>query len=626
MCGIAGFKTDRPVPDGTLGAMLAALRHRGPDSEGRHVSGDYTGGMRRLAINGLSTGDQPLFNEDKTVALLYNGEIYNSPELRRQLEARGVRFRSGSDGEVICHLYAIHGEALFELLDGMYAAALWIEPERKLILARDIPGEKPLYYAELPGGGLAFASELKSLSRFPGLDLGLSPQALWDFPTFLWVPEPDTVFRSIKAVPRGHLLVADGAGLRLRPIPNRFGSGTAWSSDAGLLEETRRVVEEAVSSRLLSEVPVGAYLSGGLDSSIIVSLAAARLPELSTFTIGFENVTDPYHGLADESAQAESLARALGTRHHTLRVTAADFRRDLRLFAHFGDQPFSVSSALGILAIARLAREQGIKVLLSGDGADECFGGYSWYHHLEQASGPGKGLREGRVSFQDTGLDPAERLRALRAYDGPLRAWAWHYYAAEDEKGLLFHPDVRAASRPSARHFEDYRPGSDWSGEDFIRQDRAFYFPNEMLRKLDRMTMAFSVEGRVPFAAPAVQAHAAKLRLGEMVRPGVLKWALRRAFAPLLPDEVVQRPKHGFNVPIDHWLKGQWSDLVEEAFSPGSALGRSGLIHPGSARAASDLLASATRLNGHTIFSYIMLNLWLEEFFHGDHRGDRTEP
>src|SRR5687767_10253877 len=222
MCGIAGYKVSRRIYAGVLPAMVQALVHRGPDASGFHDAGDFAAGMRRLSINDLPTGGQPLFNEDRSVVLLYNGEIYNSPLLRRDLEAKGYRFRTHSDGEVICHMYAEHGARLFERLDGMFAAALWIESERKLILARAIPGEKPLYYATLSGTEVVFASEIKALVQFPGLDLALDEQALWDFPTFLWVPEPRTVYRGIQALPRSHLLIADGAGLRLQPYANRF--------------------------------------------------------------------------------------------------------------------------------------------------------------------------------------------------------------------------------------------------------------------------------------------------------------------------------------------------------------------------------------------------------------------
>lgn len=618
-----------PRPDAVLERMVEALRHRGPDASGFLLRPGYRAGMRRLSINDLSGGGQPLYNEDQSVALVYNGEIYNSPALRQGLERRGHRFRTHSDGEVICHLWEEEGDALFDRLDGMFAAALWIEAEQKLILARDIPGEKPLYYAQLSNTDLAFASELKSLRQLDVLDQSLDHQALWDYPTFLWVPEPATGLRAVRALPRGHILVADASGIRLRayagphPLPAN-GVGEPLS-DAEAVAQTRAVVTRAVESRLLSDVPLGAFLSGGLDSSIVATLAARRVPGLSTFTIGFEDVADPYHGLADESPYAEALAKKLGTRHRTIRVTAQDFRASLRDFCRYGDQPFSVSSGLGILAVCGAARNAGIKVLLTGDGADECFGGYSWYAHLN-ALGPlpqGQG-QPPRVSFQNVGLPVDERLRAMSGYTLPGRLWAWHYYASEPEKAAIFHPDVAAAAQSSLRHFPGGNGGPDgarnddaaartWTARETIRQDRGLYFPQEMLRKADRMSMAHSVEARVPFAAPEVLALAERLSDSQLVRGGELKWALRRAFEDVLPPEVLARPKHGFNVPIDHWLRGQWADLIDEALGPGSRLAREGLVRKEAADVARRLLADKTRLSGHTIFSFITLNTWLEE-------------
>ncbi|MBM3451487.1 MAG: asparagine synthetase B, partial [Armatimonadetes bacterium] len=231
MCGIAGFTTRRSPDPIVLERMVDALTHRGPDSAGFFRSGRYCAGMRRLSINDVDGGDQPLYDESGSVVLLYNGEIYNSPQLRRDLQAEGYTFRTRSDGEVICHLYHEHGEDLFEHLDGMFAAALWIEPEQKLILARDIPGEKPLYFARLPDDGVAFASELGSLARFPGLDLSIDRQALWDFPTFAWIPEPRTVYRGVEALEPAHILIATERGIRVRRYRNPFNAAPLPASE-----------------------------------------------------------------------------------------------------------------------------------------------------------------------------------------------------------------------------------------------------------------------------------------------------------------------------------------------------------------------------------------------------------
>lgn len=620
MCGITGYKTNSDVDEHVLKSMLQALYHRGPDSEGIYKNGEYCAGVRRLSVNDLETGDQPLFNRDKSVVLLYNGEIYNSPKLRRELKNKGYRFSTRSDGEVICYLYEEYGDDLFEYLDGMFAVALWVEREKKLILARDIPGEKPLYYAQLSKKELVFASELKSLTLFPNLDLTLNYQGLWDFLTFLWIPQPATAYKSVMALPKSHLLIADNNGIRVRPYNNKFNKREFDLSDVTVIEETKRVVKEAVESRLLSDVPVGSFLSSGLDSSVIAALASKALPNLSTYTIAFEDVHDPYHGKADESAYAEKYAKMLCAKHRTIRVTSNDFRKDILNFSKNADQPFSVSSALGILAVARAAHEDGVKVLLSGDGADECFGGYSWYSFLHYDGIIQKeDYVKDSMSFQNFGLDLQTRLSRLFAYSPQKRAWAWHYYASEVEKTNLYNPAMFRDVKSSLRFFYDFNKYNIWRPEDFIKQDRDFYLTNEMLQKVDLMTMAYSVEGRCPFTAPAVLSHADKLKSSHMLKGNTLKWALREAFSDLLPEEVSRRPKHGFNVPIDHWLKNDWADLFDETFCGDSSLVKMGIIHKKSREVAYSMLHDKYRLNGHTIFSLIMLNIWLENNRHGNY-------
>ena len=619
MCGIAGaFSIRRKLHRDVLGRMLQRLLHRGPDSSGYHSSGPFLAGMRRLKINDLETGDQPLFNASKSVALLYNGEIYNSPDLRRQLESKGVAFRTRSDGEVICHLYDRVGETCFGLLDGMFAAALWDEKEQKLILARDLPGEKPLYYAELPDG-VAFASDISSLALFPELDLRLNRRAVWDFLTFSWIPEPETIYRGIKALLPGQMLVVTASGTRLQHFENRLCAPSLDKDapDEEVLAVVRETVVQSIRSRLLSDVPVGSFLSGGLDSSIVASVASKEIPKLKTFTIGFDDKEDLYHGNADESAQAEEFARRLGTEHHTIRVASKDFRELISPFVHYSGQPLAVSSALGIYSIASVARAQGIRVLLSGDGADEAFGGYSWYPHFA----PNAGCRAETlddVSFLSLDRSTKERVTIVSSYSGPLQAWAWHYYASEREKESIFSTDLAQEALSSIRWFEAYQPrGEGWTPEEFIRQDRKFYFVNEMLQKVDRMTMACSVEGRPPFAAPRVTALAEQLRMKHFVRDGQLKWALRSAFSNDLPAAIVSRPKHGFNVPLDYWFRTEWADLVEEALCPASALSRHGLIKKDALEFVRRLLNEKRRIAGHTVFALVILNRWLETEFRG---------
>ena len=607
MCGIAGFFDDKGNHLARLREMLEPLVHRGPDSRGDYQDQNFVMGMTRLSINGLVDGNQPLYNESKSVAVVYNGEIYNSAFLRSNLESRGFKLNSTSDGEVLCHLYELYGLDMFEHLDGMYAVALWDSERRRLVLGRDRLGEKPLYYMSDGPGRFCFASEIKAVQRYVGEKLTLDKQALWDFPTFLWVPEPQTIYEEVLALPPGSILVCDDTGNRLKEIQDRTPQPPANLAFDDLVALTRETVTEAVISRLLSEVPVGAFLSGGLDSSIVTAVMARELGEIETFSVAFEDMADPYGGHLDESEYSKLVSRHLGVRHNVTYLQPDDLKQGLDDFAYHADQPFGVSSGLGIQAVAAEAYNRGIKVLLSGDGADECFGGYDWYLYLG-ADEPG-GSQGVELSMQDTGVALDERLASIRRTAPKDRALAWHYYATESDKAGLFSGDAVDGHQPSRRHFSDL--ANDSAPVAYIAHDRRFYFRNEMLRKLDRMTMAKSIEARVPFAAPPVMALADTLQYQEMVHGGELKAPLRKAFSDMLPEEIIARPKHGFNVPIDHWLKNEWSDLLERTFAPGSALMRQGFIRKDSDAAAREMLHSPSRLSGHTLFCFIMLDIWL---------------
>jgi asparagine synthase (glutamine-hydrolysing) len=616
MCGIAGYLSRKSLNEKTISRMLEAIRHRGPDESSEYHFDNYHVGMTRLAINDSAHGSQPLRNGNRKVVVMYNGEIYNSPQLREQLEAKGYSFRTRSDGEVICHLYDEYKENLFGLLDGMFAIALWDESCRTLLLARDSMGEKPLYYSKLKSGDVVFASEIKAFRYFEGIDLTLNRQALWDYPTFLWIPEPATVYNEIAAIPRKHFLKVTSDSINLIHYELQLNNESLSPLDDNeAIVETRRIVDEAVRSRLLADVPIGSFLSGGLDSSIVTALAIRELGAIDTFSVSFDKIADPYHGVSDESEAAASFAQKLGSNHHTIRVTANSFRESLDHFCFNGDQPFAVSSGLGVLAVAKEAKKNDIKVLLSGDCADELFGGYSWYSKLELPISSGQNLfDQGVISYQNFGLTEYERLNFLAGYTAQQRAWAWHYYADEREKGAIFSREWQEGLSSSLRFFSNFDLADKWEPIQYVLQDRDFYLPNEMLRKLDRMTMAYSVEGRVPFAAPAVVRHAKRLNYSQMVRGESLKWVLRKAYADILPQEIIDRPKHGFNVPIDHWLQNEWHDLFKETFSPESALYKHGMLSEHAYTVAQNMLRDKERLNGHTLFCFMTLNRWLEKF------------
>ena len=524
MCGIAGWINVPTSNLAPLKRMLDLVRHRGPDETQMYSDKNFAAGMVRLSINGLSNGSQPLWSFSGRIALFYNGEIYNSPILRNDLENKGIRFQSDSDGEVLSHLFDLEGPEAFNKLDGMFAAALWNRESETLTLVRDIPGEKPLYYGNHPSGGTVFASELKAFAALPCMNFTLNRQSIRDFPTFLWVPEPETIFDEIKSLPRGYYLETSSTEKARIFSYKEDLSSSLFTSEEEAIHEIRKTCDQSIDARLLSEVRLGAFLSGGLDSSIIATQAARKLPSLTTFCIGFEAADDPYHGEADESAAAEETAKLIGSTHHTIRVRASDFRNSLQSFCWHGDQPFAVSSGLGILHVAQKAKEEGIKVILSGDGADECFGGYSWYEHLAIKNQCVKANQPSPVLFaHDVGLTLTERLESVTHLPGPERARAWHYYASEDDKDELFNKDFIEDLQSSTRIFSNWKNDAEWKPEDFVSQDRDCYLPFEMLRKVDRMTMAHSVEARTPFTSPAVLALSKRIPYSMMTSSGVLK-------------------------------------------------------------------------------------------------------
>lgn len=609
MCGIAGNIGNKNFHEEHLRKMLTSIKHRGPDQTSIYQNGPLQSGMVRLSINDLDNGHQPLSNNENTISVMYNGEIYNFPQLKKHLAQLGIYPQSHSDGSVIPYLFELYGTKAFEMLNGMYAISLWDSKEQSLYLVRDLCGEKPLYYS-IKNNSLTYASELKAFKYDSNVSNKLNTQAIWDMPTFLWIPEPETIYKEIHALPKGHILKYSQGKVNITPFEynDTTPNISSWSKP-DKLNYIHEIVTQVIKDRLISDVPVGCFLSGGLDSSIITSIASKNLDHLNTFTIGFDDSQDVYHGNADESQDAAYLADLLGTTHHTIRVSEADFRSQLDDLTIFGDQPFAVSSGLGILSISQLAKAKGIKVLLSGDGADECFGGYSWYQHLQASKITGDHFDLG-LDYQSLNATQEEKVSAISQLNPAGQQFAWHYYASENLKSQLFSSDFSTHCLDSKRHFNKFKEGS-WVPMDFIHQDRDFYFTNEMLKKADRMSMRHSIEIRAPFAAPEIQSISSQLTYADCVDGSQLKHLLRSAFKNELPMEVINRPKHGFNVPIDFWLQDKWKDLVEETFESNSKLNQLGLLKSNSLKNAQELVHSKEHINGHSIFSFIMLNKWL---------------
>jgi asparagine synthase (glutamine-hydrolysing) len=564
MCGIAGelsLRADRPVGADGVKRMLAALRHRGPDSEGTY--GDPMGrialGMRRLAIVDLFTGEQPIFNEDRSVACVFNGEIYNFLDLRRELEAGGHIFRSQSDTEVIVHLYEEAGVRCVDRLRGMFAFAIWDERAGMLMLARDRLGEKPLYYIDA-GGRLAFASELDALVRLPGVPRHIDPEALDLYLTYSYVPAPHSIYRHIRKLPPAHVLtVRDGqlALCRYWRVPEGPPSS---ASRAELVVSLRAKLAESVRIRLMSDVPIGCFLSGGTDSSAVVALMAAGSPKpVKTFSIGFREAR------FNELAYARMVARHFGTEHFEYMVEPEAAAVLPELARQFGE-PHGDASALPTWHLARLTRQH-VTVALTGDGGDELFAGYPWYRNaarLDRLAGltpawataamarlPSPGDRLRRLGRR-LAMTPAERFASLRSF------------LEEEAKRTLYAPALLAARGVAACRYliDPYEAGRGDRLARQLRTDLMTYLPEDLLVKVDRMTMAHSLEARPPLLDHELVEFCARIPATLKLGAGGAKLIFRDAIRELFPPGFLERPKMGFSIPVASWLRHELRDTV----------------------------------------------------------------
>jgi asparagine synthase (glutamine-hydrolysing) len=600
ICGIAGGEARR------LDGMLRSLVHRGPDSGGAHVDGDVALGARRLSIIDLAGGDQPIENEDGTLVVVQNGEIYNYPELRRELERAGHAFRTDCDTEVHLHLYEEHGAEYPRLLRGMFAVALWDAPRRRLLLARDRYGIKPLYYRRA-GRTLEFASELRALPRGE-VDL----DALEAFLTFNSIPAPFSIFRDVRKLPAGHVLVwqEDGAtelSRYARPGPLEVRA----DDDAELVEELRARLRDSVRAHLLADVPVGVLLSGGVDSAVLAALAAQETPEpVHTFTIGFEERS------FDERADARRVAERYATNHHELLVRP-DPRLLLETLADVFDEPFADSSALPTYLVSRLAAEH-VKVALSGEGGDELFGGYYTYAAdlLADRLAPLAALARPLVERL-----PTSTAKASFDYRAKRFVRAAHLPPLERHHGWkeIFSPELRAELRGTRSDFDPvdvYRARyAETAGAPELARlqdvDFGIYLVDDLLVKTDRASMANSLEARVPFLDPMLTNFAFSLPTRHKVRGLSKKVLLRRAAEPLLPREVVHGRKRGFSIPAAAWLRGELAPFARETLAP-ATLRRQGFFEPAVVTRLLDEHVQGVEDRSRQLWGLLAFTLWHE--------------
>lgn len=561
MCGIVGCYR----PGGATAAdadhaarATATLRHRGPDGIGAWSDGPVALGHARLSIIDLATGHQPLHNEDGRIAVILNGEIYNYQDLRRELIALGHRFRSQADTEVIVHGYEAWGDRVTDRLDGMFAFALWDGHRQRLLLARDRFGEKPLYHTTLPGdpGVVWFASEIKALVDHPGVPRALDAANLEEYLLYRHVLAPGTLFAGVRQLPAGHaMVIADGEVTVRQWYDETAAPGPGVPADAGA-----GLLEASIERRLMSDVALGTVLSGGIDSTLVSAIAARHRPGLDTFCVGFEDPT------LDERPYARAVATMIGSRHHELVIAADDILGELRQLTWANDEPLTHPNSIAMHLIFRFAKlERGVTVLLSGEGADEVFGGYDWYRVLARRSR----LFDWPGARAAAGLVPGERGRTLRRLADPEYPLLANAFSRPGEvAGLVGRTPAVPASRRRA-----WPPGARGL-EGMFRYDQRSYLP-ALLQRQDRMSMAAGVEARVVFLSHPLVEWANRLPSGARVSAVGRKLPLRQLVARLLPEFPVDRPKVGFALPLRTWLSpggGLWN-RVEALQNPASRVG-----------------------------------------------------
>jgi asparagine synthase (glutamine-hydrolysing) len=577
MCGICGIATTRGGADvHALRAMSDLLVHRGPDSAGEHVDGGVALAARRLSILDLQHGDQPVANEDGSCVVVQNGEIYNYPELRRDLERAGHVLLTHCDTEALVHLYEEHGVGFAGRLRGMFAVAVWDAPRRRLVLARDPYGIKPLYYRHA-GDELRFASEVRALPRGE-IDL----RALECFLAFNSIPAQYSIFRDVRKLPAGHVLVWENGAVTVerfaRPGP-ALDDDVRAGDEAELIEELRARLRDSVKAHLLSDVPVGVLLSGGVDSAALAALAAQETPEpVHTFTIGFAERS------FDERADARLVAERYGTEHHELLVRPEP-ELLLQALAEAFDEPFADSSALPTYLVSQLAAEH-VKVALSGEGGDELFGGYYTYSADLFADRLAPLARVARPLVE--GL-PASTRKASLDYKAKRFVRAAHLPPLERHHGWkeIFSTEARAELTGRSSSFDPvdvYRTRyAETAGAPQLARlqdvDFGVYLVDDLLVKTDRASMAHSLEARVPFLDPLVTHLAFALPTRLKVRGLAKKILLRKAMEPLLPHEVVHGRKRGFSIPAAAWLRGELEPFARETLSAEN-LRRQGFFQP----------------------------------------------
>ena len=605
--------------------MLAVMRHRGPDGDGVHLDGPVGLGHLRLSIIDVGGGAQPMTNEDETVWIVFNGEIYNFQELRENLVARGHTFRSHSDTEVIIHLYEEYGEDCLQQLRGMFAFAIWDARRQRLFVVRDRVGIKPLYYCQT-SEALYFASELKAILTDPAVSRELDWPAIRQFLSFYFLPGERTLFQSIRRLLPGHSLTLEGGKVTIRQYWDLHFSEDRWKMPfAEAAEELHSLLQSTVRDHMIADVPVGVLLSGGVDSSAILNFAVGATDKrIRTFTVGFDGSQ-----VVDERPFARLSAEKFGTEHHEISITAGDFWKFLPEYVWHMEEPVCEPPAVALYYVSKLARDY-VKVLLSGEGGDEAFAGYPNYPNMLQldrirsALGPLARTAGAAASMLGGCLGEVRLQRYGGALGRPLSSC---YFSRTSAPGTYFNRQARSVfTREFLDRTASVSPEGMMTGllgavpqESLLNQmlylDTKTWLPDDLLVKADKITMANSLELRVPLLDHKVLEFAASLPGEFKVRGRETKRILKAAFAKALPAEVLNRKKAGFPVPYAMWLRGEFRKEIEEILLSDPAMSR-GYFKTGEV----ERLLHANAVDGSQskeVFSLLVLELWHRQFLKG---------
>ena len=631
MCGICGIAARRgPEPDyAQLDLMCQSIAHRGPDDQGIWLQGGVGLGVRRLSIIDVAGGHQPIHNQDETAWIVFNGEIYNFPQLRERLSAKGHRFYTQTDTEVVVHAYDEWGERCVEELNGMFGLAIWDRPRQTLFLARDRLGIKPLYYAITPQG-LAFASELKALLTIPAMRRQVDLVALDDYLALEYVPSPRSIIRGVQKLPPGHTLswrMDSGEGQLHRYWDVDLGAGEREPDTRSLeqhADELRAVLLESVRKELISDVPLGVFISGGIDSSTVAAMMTRLTPgHVNSFSIGF---TDPSF---DESAHARRVAAHLGTNHRELILEPSMMTDLVPSVTEKLDEPLADASIIPTFLLSRFARQH-VTVALGGDGGDELFAGYPTLlaHRLVGYYERLPGMVRDRlvsplvqrlpVSMANISLDfKLKRFVGGAGYPVGERHMRWLGSFSSEQRAELFDPQVGAALLQSdhqdlvAEHLARHRLQDPLNQVLYL--DMKMYLENDILAKVDRASMLASLEARVPLLNVDLVEHMARVPVSLKLRGQRSKYILKHAMRGVLPDATLARGKKGFGIPVARWIRGPLKELMRDTLAP-DKLRREGFFQPAYVQRLLDDHLGGRHDNRKQLWTLFMFERWYERY------------